>query len=96
MGACKDVPRTGTGGYVGSTRFDAGTLGGLFGGTGTGGSVGAGATGAGAGLGGASGAVAGDGIKRCGCDVGGSSAGLLSLLSLVVAAGIVSRRRGRS
>jgi hypothetical protein len=94
MGACKDVPRTGTGGFVGTTRFDAGTLGGLYGGTGTGGSPGAGATGPG--LGGAPGAVAGDGIKRCGCDVGGSSAGLLSLLSLVVAAGIISRRRARS
>lgn len=96
MGQCVDVPRMGTGGFVG-TIIDAGMTGGRFGG-GSGGSTGAGATGPGpgAGTGGEGGVDSGNSVKRCGCDVGGPSAGVLSVLSLIIAVGIANRRRQRS
>jgi MYXO-CTERM domain-containing protein len=84
----------GTGGQV-VTRFNPGGSGGTLGGTGTGGGSGASSGGVDAGPGQLTGS-SGNGIKRCGCDVGGSSAGVLSALSLLVAAGIASRRRQRS
>ena len=96
MGHCVqvEVPRPSTGRTVG-TRVDAGGYGGTPGGPGTTtGDVGSGASGGGVDSG--AGGHKGDGIKRCGCEVGGSSAGLASLLSLVVAAGIAGRRRPRS
>lgn len=90
MGKCQEPEPKGTGGAVGTVR-DAGAGTGGFGGPG-----GSGGRSGGTVDGGVDGGTAGDGIKRCGCDVSGSSAGLLSLLSLVIAAGVATRRRGRS
>jgi hypothetical protein len=97
MGQCMDVVEmapTGTGGQL-FMRFDAGGYGGVSGGTGAAPGSGATSGGVDAGAGELPGGP-GNGVKRCGCDVGGSSAGVLSLLSLVVAAGVASRRRQRS
>ena len=83
MGQCVEGPK-GTGGFVG-TRFDAGgaALGGANGGQGTGAATGTGPDGGG---------PVGNGIKKCGCDVSGPPAGLLSILSVLVALTMVRRR----
>jgi MYXO-CTERM domain-containing protein len=86
-GGCVQAPRTGTGGTVG-TRFDAGAVGGRSGGAGTGAR-----SGVDSGVPGDPGMAPGNGVAKCGCDVGGPSAGMLSALSLLIAGGILARRR---
>ena len=93
-GNCIDLPPpAATGGSSGGVvRFDAGATGGRAGTTGSGGAFGnpdAGAPDGG-------GALTGDaGIRRCGCDVGGVPAGVLSLVTLLIALGAVSLRGRR-
>jgi hypothetical protein len=88
-GGCVETPLMGTGGTVG-TRFDAGAVGGRSGGAGTGAR-----SGVDSGVPGDPGMAPGNGVAKCGCDVGGQSAGLFSALSLLIAAGILTRRRSR-
>ncbi len=92
MGKCSDLPPMGTGGSsVIGTRFDAGGgAGGISGGGGPG------PVGVDAGSPDGAGAAAGDGVARCGCDVTGTSAGAVSLFTLLFAAGVLGRRRSRS
>jgi hypothetical protein len=88
MGACRDLPGRGAGGIVG-TIIDASATGGRFGGVGTGSSSGGGLDA------GAAGETTGDGVARCGCDVAGLPAGLLSIMSVLMALGILALRRAR-
>jgi hypothetical protein len=93
-GNCMEGPKpVGTGGAV-ATRFEAGVPPGSGGANG---GVDAGAVldAAPGGLGGKGGPGAGNGVSTCTCDVGGAPAGAISLLTLVVAAGISRLRRPR-
>jgi hypothetical protein len=71
------------------TVIDAGATGGIFGGTG-------GRSGAGAAGGEAGSDATGNGVAKCGCDVTGLPAGALSLLTGLLAFGLLLRRRSRS
>ncbi|MES1157569.1 MAG: hypothetical protein ABUL67_00590, partial [Haliangium ochraceum] len=97
-GNCHDGPKpdAGTGGVVG-TRFEAGVPSGSGGASGGGVDAGAGtALDAPAGTPGGGNPPADTRVSTCGCDVSGGSAGALSLLTLIVAAGVFRLRRSNT
>jgi hypothetical protein len=92
-GNCVDMPPVaGTGGTNGGGRLDASASGGRPGTSGSGGAFGnpdAGGPDGGGAL------REDEGIRRCGCDVGGVPAGVLSIVTLLIALGAASARSRR-
>jgi hypothetical protein len=94
MGLCNDVPRMIMNGRMG-VLIDAGAAGGNSGTNGAGSGAGA-RDGSAAGSPSGTGTATGNGVAKCGCDLGGTPAGALSLVSLMLACAIAGSRRRRS